>query len=199
MSDKGSQIIIFTTADEKISVDVFLGEETVWLTQQQIADLFGVTRTGIVEHIGNIYGEGELVPEATCRDFRQVRMEGSREVSRSIPHYNLDMIISVGYNELQRLNLLVSQFLDFAEFQALEQTSMTMADWIAALNNQISSLNRKSLQGKGKISHNQAIEKAEKELEIYRMQEMKKLESDFDHAVKQLEKKRKRDETDEQT
>ena len=76
MGKKGGQIIIFTTADEKVSVDVFMGEETVWLTQQQIAELFSTARTGIVEHIGNIYKEGELAPEATCRDFRQVRMEG---------------------------------------------------------------------------------------------------------------------------
>lgn len=88
--------------------------------------------------------------------------------------------------ELTRLNLLVSQFLDFAEFQALEQTPMSMADWIAALDNQIIGLKRKVLHGSGKISHQQAIEKAEKEFEIYRAREMKQLESDFDRMVKLL-------------
>lgn len=88
--------------------------------------------------------------------------------------------------ELQRLNLLVSQFLDFAEFQALEQVPMTMKDWIAALDNQIVANRRKLLEGKGKISHKQAIEKAEKEFEVYRAREMQQLESDFDRAVKQL-------------
>ena len=90
--------------------------------------------------------------------------------------------------ELQRLNLLVSQFLDFAEFQALEQNPMTMQNWIDALDNQILSLKRQLLQGSGTVSHQQAIEKAEKEFEIYRAREMKQLESDFDRAIKQLEK-----------
>ena len=88
--------------------------------------------------------------------------------------------------ELQRLNLLVSQFLDFAEFQALEQIPMSMQDWINALDNQIISNKRKLLEGKGHISHKQAIEKAEKEFEFYREREMRQLESDFDRAVKML-------------
>ena len=88
--------------------------------------------------------------------------------------------------ELQRLNLLVSQFLDFAEFQALEQIPMSMQDWIDALDNQIISNKRKLLEGKGNISHKQAIKKAEKEFEIYREREMRQLESDFDKAIKML-------------
>ena len=88
--------------------------------------------------------------------------------------------------ELQRLNLLVSQFLDFAEFQALEQIPMSMKDWIEALDSQIILNKRKLLEGKGNISHKQAIQKAEKEFEIYRAKEMKQLESDFDKAVKMI-------------
>ncbi|MDR2581009.1 MAG: virulence RhuM family protein [Fibromonadaceae bacterium] len=88
--------------------------------------------------------------------------------------------------ELQRLNLLVSQFLDFAEFQALEQNPMTMQDWIVALNKQIAMLNKSKLADSGKVSHIQAVQKAEKEFEIYRAREMKQLESDFDRAVKML-------------
>lgn len=91
-------------------------------------------------------------------------------------------------SELTRLNLLVSGFLEYAEFTALEQQPMSMADWIAALDNQIIALRRKVLEGKGSISHKQAIEKAEREFEIYREREMKQLESDFDRAVKQLTK-----------
>ena len=90
--------------------------------------------------------------------------------------------------ELQRLNLLVSQFLDFAEFQALEERPMRMADWIAALDNQIIALQRKLLEGKGSISHQDAIAKAEQEFHIYRQREMAQLESDFDKMVKQLPK-----------
>jgi len=90
--------------------------------------------------------------------------------------------------ELTRLNLLVSQFLDFAEFTALEQRSMAMADWIAALDNQIIALRRKVLKGNGLISNKQAIEKAEKEFYIYREREMRQFESDFDRAVKEFVK-----------
>ena len=85
--------------------------------------------------------------------------------------------------ELQRLNLLVSGFLDFAEFQALEMNPMTMKDWIEALDNQIIAHKRKVMIGK------KAIEEAEKEFEIYRKREMDMLESDFDKEVKRLKDK----------
>lgn len=98
-------------------------------------------------------------------------------------------------SELQRLNLLVSQFLDFAEFQALEMKEMKMHDWIIALDRQISMLQRKKLVGKGHISHKQAVEKAEKEFKIYRSQEMAQLESDFDKMVKRLPQKGNKNET----
>ena len=88
--------------------------------------------------------------------------------------------------ELQRLNLLVSGFLDFAEFQALEMNPMTMKDWIEALDNQIIAHKRKVLIGKGNISHKQAVEKAEKEFAIYRKREMDLLESDFDKEIRKL-------------
>lgn len=93
--------------------------------------------------------------------------------------------------ELQRLNLLVSLFLDFAEFQALEERPMRMADWIAALDNQILALQRKLLEGKGSVSHRAAIEKAEREFMNYRRREIERLESDFDKMVKQLPKREK--------
>ena len=91
--------------------------------------------------------------------------------------------------ELQRLNLLVSGFLDFAEFQALEMNPMTMKDWIDALDGQITAHKRKVLIGKGTVSHAQAIQKAEQEFEIYRQREMEMLESDFDREIKKLKEK----------
>lgn len=121
-------------------------------------------------------------------------------MQREIDHYNLDMIIALGYRvqspiavrfrrlATQRLNLLTSQFLDYAEFQALEQNPMTMADWIAALDDQILRLRKNILEGNGTVSHQEAIEKAEREFEIYREREMRLLESDFDKAVKMLKK-----------
>ncbi|WP_270304075.1 cell filamentation protein Fic [Baileyella intestinalis] len=89
--DKG-QIIIYQTDNGKINIDVLLEDETVWLTQQQMSELFQTSRTNVVEHIKHIYEEGELEENSTCRKFRQVREEGNRTVSRMMPYYNLDMI-----------------------------------------------------------------------------------------------------------
>lgn len=89
--------------------------------------------------------------------------------------------------ELQRLNLLVSQFLDFAELQALEEHAMTMRDWIVSLDRILAGNGRELLSGNGSVSHRQAIDKAEHEFEIYRAKEMRELESDFDRMIKALE------------
>lgn len=90
-------IIIYQTEDGQTQVDVRMENDTVWLTQAQMAELFKSSRTNIVEHIQHIYDEDELDETSTCRKFRQVRQEGKRMVTREIPIYNLDMIISVGY------------------------------------------------------------------------------------------------------
>lgn len=90
-----SEIVIFE--DEAHPVEVRLEGETVWLTQKQMADLFGKDIRTVNEHIGNVYEEGELDREGTIRNFRIVRQEGKRQVQRAIEHYNLDVIISVGY------------------------------------------------------------------------------------------------------
>ncbi len=92
-----SEIIIYQKPEGNIKIDVRLEEETVWLTQEQMATLFGKGRSTVAEHIANVFEEGELEQNRTCRKFRQVRMEGNREVEREIDHYNLDVIISVGY------------------------------------------------------------------------------------------------------
>ncbi|MDR1023496.1 MAG: virulence RhuM family protein [Prevotellaceae bacterium] len=88
--------------------------------------------------------------------------------------------------ELQKLNLLTEGFLGYAELQALEQKPMAMNDWKSFLDRQLRMLNKDILADKGKISHRQAVEKAEKEFEVYRQREMRQLESDFDRAVKHL-------------
>ncbi len=92
-----SDILIYQNQDGKIKIDVRLEEETVWLTQEQMATLFGKSRSTIAEHILNVFEEGELEQNRTCRKFRQVRQEGVRKVERELEHYNLDVIISVGY------------------------------------------------------------------------------------------------------
>jgi hypothetical protein len=92
-----SEIEIYQTEDGVTKLEVRLEEDNVWLSQQQIASLYQTSRSNIVEHIKHIFEEEELYSEATCRNFRQVQIEGSREVARTIPFYNLDMIISLGY------------------------------------------------------------------------------------------------------
>jgi len=319
-----SQFILYQDDNGITNVNVRFDGKDVWLSQQQIAELFMSSRTNVIEHIANIYQEGELIEDSTCRNFRQVRLEGNRRVSRDLPHYNLDMIIAVGYRvksqvatrfrqwatqrlheyiqkgftldderlkgngnryfrellqrirdirssernlyqqvtdiyttaidynpqadvtrlffatvqnkmhyaahqhtaaeviyervdadkpmvgmtnfkgnyitrddvkiaknylsekELQVLNLLVSQYLDFAELQAIEQNLMTMQQWIEKLDNILSVGNRPLLNKTGAISHKQAIDKATKEFEEYRRKEMLQYESDFDRAIKEL-------------
>ena len=322
-----NNVMIYQDENGITKVSVRFSDEDIWVTQQQqqLAEVYDTTQQNISQHIDGIYKEGELMPEATNKKFLLVRTEGGRQVRRNIDHYNLDMIIAIGYRvqsqiatrfrrwaterlheyiqkgftmdddrlkqggsryfrelvqrirdirssernfyqqvtdiyatatdydprsdltrtffatvqnklhyavhehtaaeviydrvdnekplvgmtnfkgdyitkddvkiaknylseiELQRLNLLVSQFLDYAELQALEQIPMAMQDWIDALDNQIVANRRKLLEGKGRVTHRQALEKAEKEFEIYRTREMRQLESDFDRAVKLLQ------------
>lgn len=325
--DNKNGIIIYQDDNGMTKINVRFSDEDVWLTQQQLAEIYDTTQQNISMHISNIFGDNELDQNRTHKKYLLVRQEGSRKVQRNMDHYNLDMIIALGYRvqsqvatrfrrwaterlheyiqkgftmdderlkqggnryfrellqrirdirasernfyqqvtdiyatsidydprdsmtrdffatvqnklhyavhehtaaeviynrvdngkpmvgmtnfkgnyitrddvkiaknyltegELQRLNLLVSQFLDFAEFQALEMKEMRMTDWIEALDNQIIMLQRKLLEGKGQVSHKQAMEKAEKEFNIYRMREMAQLESDFDKMMKELPSK----------
>lgn len=325
--DNKNGIIIYQDDNGMTKINVRFADEDVWLTQQQLAEIYDTTQENISMHISNIFGDNELDQNRTHKKYLLVRQEGGRKVQRNMDHYNLDMIIALGYRvqsqvatrfrrwaterlheyiqkgftmdderlkqggnryfrellqrirdirasernfyqqvtdvyatsidydprdsmtrdffatvqnklhyavhehtaaeviynrvdngkpmvgmtnfkgnyitrddvkiaknyltegELQRLNLLVSQFLDFAEFQALEMKEMRMSDWIEALDNQIIMLQRKLLEGKGQVSHKQAMEKAEKEFNIYRMREMAQLESDFDKMMKELPSK----------
>lgn len=94
---KESEIILYTTPNGEVKIDIRFESETFWLSQQKIADLFGVDRSVVTKHLGNIYSEGELDKTATCAKFAQVRNEGNRQVTRHIEFYNLDAIIAVGY------------------------------------------------------------------------------------------------------
>lgn len=97
MTDANGQIVIYQAADGSIATEVRLEGETVWLSQKQMAELFDKDVRTINEHVINAFEEGELAREATIRKFRIVRQEGQRQVEREIEHYNLDVIISVGY------------------------------------------------------------------------------------------------------
>ena len=98
------EIILFEDQDVKLEVN--MKDETVWLSQQQMSELFKTSRTNIIEHISNIYRVGELDKISTCQDFRQVRKEGKRDVTRYIPFYNLDVIISIGYRVNSKRGIL---------------------------------------------------------------------------------------------
>ena len=96
MEENKSQIIIYQTENGETKLDVRFQDETVWLIQKLMAELFQTTPQNITIHLKNIFEEGELDEEATCKDFLQVQKEGSREVKRTQKFYNLDAIISVG-------------------------------------------------------------------------------------------------------
>jgi len=318
-----THIVIFKTEDEKISVDARLENDTIWLTQKSMAELFGCSTDNISLHLKNIFAEGELNRDSVTEKYSATASDGK---NYNTQFYNLDAIISVGYRvnsrratqfriwatnilkeyitkgftldderlkgngsryfkeliqrvrdirssernlyqqvtdiyatsidydpkaeitrqffatvqnkmhyaahkhtaaeviyervdnekpyvgmtnfkgnyptkddvktaknylsekELQVLNLLVAQFLDFAELQALEEHAMTMQKWIEELDRPLLGNKRELLTDKGRVSLKQAIEKAEKEFDIYRQREMRELESDFDKAVKKITK-----------
>ncbi|MFT4258212.1 RhuM family protein [Microbacterium sp.] len=95
--EPSGEVILYQRDDGAPALEVRLDAETVWLSQQQIAELFGTTRENITMHLRNVFDEGELDRQATSKDFLQVRQEGTRTVRRSVVHYDLDAVISVGY------------------------------------------------------------------------------------------------------
>jgi hypothetical protein len=94
---ENSKIIIYQTADGQTSIDVTIDQETVWLNQSQMVELFQSSKQNISLHINNIYNEGELQKETTVKEYLTVQTEGKRTVKRKVEQYSLDVIISVGY------------------------------------------------------------------------------------------------------
>ena len=319
-----SDFVLYANGDDLVRVNVQIEDDTVWLTQKQLGELFGTSRENITIHIQNIFAEEELAEDSACKKILHTAADGKKYNTN---HYNLDMIISLGYRvnskvatnfriwatkrlneyitkgyamdderlkqgggryfkellqrirdirssernfyqqvtdiyatsvdykkdtaetkqffatvqnklhyavhgmtaaemiyaradadkslmgltnfkgdymtvedaevaknylteeELMTLNLIVSQYLDYAELQALRHKTMTMADWAARLDTFIENNEAQVLEGAGKKSHAQALKKARTEYEKYRTQEMAKLESDFDREVVRLAKK----------
>lgn len=100
MSDlipSNNNFILYTAPNGNVKIEAYIQDDTIWLTQQKMADVFGVAKSTISEHLSNIYESGELEKEPTVRKFRTVQIEGEREVARNLEYYNLDAIISVGY------------------------------------------------------------------------------------------------------
>ena len=94
----GGEVLVYEAADGSVRVEVRLEQDTVWLTQRQMSDLFETTPENVVMHLKNVFTDGELDEAATAKDFLVVQTEGKRKVRRNIKHYNLDAIISVGYH-----------------------------------------------------------------------------------------------------
>lgn len=99
----GGELIVYQTDDGRVKLDVRLQDETIWLTQADLAELFHVKPQNITIHLKNIYAEGELQEDATCKEFLQVQTEGVRKVGRARKSYNLDAVISVGYRIQSRV------------------------------------------------------------------------------------------------
>ncbi len=97
VSDSNSNILLYQTEDGQTRIEVRLVNETLWLTQQQMAELFQTTPQNITLHLKSVYRSGELNESATCKKYLQVQTEAGRKIRRSLKHYNLDAIISVGY------------------------------------------------------------------------------------------------------
>ncbi len=333
MKKTKTEILIYQSKDGVIKIDARLENETIWLNQYQLAELFQTDRTSIAKHIKNIYESSELAEDATCAKIAQVQKEGNRKVTRDILYYNLDMIISVGYrvqshvathfriwatqklkeyiikgfvmdderlkqarnyyfdellarirdirssekvfyrkvcdiyatsidyepntdltkdffatvqnkfhwaihahtaaellmlradankpnmgltnfpgseikkqdvsiaknylneNELDQLNRIVNQYLEFAELQALQRKPMYMKDWVTKLKAFLTLNDRDILNHSGKTSHEAAEAFAFGEYEKYKAEERKRLDSaedDLDNAMKKLEAKRKK-------
>ena len=195
----------------KPSVVARFEDNDVWLTQKQLADLFNTTKQNVNQHTKSIYDSGELDKNRTVKKYLTVQNKLHyavhehtaaeviyERVDNKKPNVGMmtfrgsyvtrdDVRIAKNYlteNELSRLNLLVSQFLDFAEYKALAEEPMSMSDWIKALDDQLKRLRVGILVGNGKVSHKTAMQKAEQEFEIYRQREMRQLKSDFDEAIK---------------
>ena len=322
------ELLLYQDENGSTQIEVRLENENVWLTQAQLVTLYQSSKANVSEHIKHIFEEGELEEKATVRKFRTVQKEGSREVTREVVHYNLDLIISLGYRiksyiatkfriwatqrlkeyiikgfviddnrlkqnaggnywyellnrirdirssekvlyrqvldlyatsvdydprtpesitffkivqnklhyaahghtaaeviyeradsdkpfmgltvftgdhpslkevviaknylteeELKVLNNLVSGYFDFAEIQAMKRKPMYMADYIKQLDNILSATGEKVLQNAGRVSHQEAIEKATTEFKKYQVKTLSAVEEDYLRTLKSLEKK----------
>ena len=121
MEIQKGEIILYQREDGSAQLNVRVEGDTVWLTQQLMAELFNTSKQNISLHIQNIYEEGELSPEATVKKFLTVQKEGIRDVRRQLDYYNLDMIISVGYRNLWSQNSFSYWRIILREFKSIRE------------------------------------------------------------------------------
>ena len=183
LSGKG-QFLVYASEDGQMKIDVRLENETVWLTQQQMADLFQTSKQNVGQHLKHIFEEGELAQNSVVKDFFTTAADGK--------NYKQDVVIAKNYltePELAALNNLVEQYLLFAEGQAMRRVPMHMRDWIAKLNAFLTVNDRDILEDAGKISHEMAQGLAEAEYDKFSLRRVAASDaavSEFDKAVKKL-------------
>ena len=175
--NKENNIILYQDDNEITRVSVRFADEDLWLTQNQLAEIYCTTQQNISQHVDNIYNDGELTIEATNKKFLLVRQEGNRQVKRNIDHYNLDMIIAL---------------LDFAERQAEKEQPMTMNDWANYLDRILTSTGEQLLLDGGRVSHQEAMDHATTEYRKYKQRTLSDVEQDYLNAIKAISDKSKK-------
>lgn len=201
-TDEYGEILIYQTDGGQTNIEVKIEDDTVWLTQQQLTELYQCSKSNISEHIKHIFEEGELDKDSVVRKFRTTADDGK---TYNVTYYNLDMIISLGYriksgiaknyldeSELKVLNNLVSGYFDLAEINAIEHKPMYMDDYVKQLDSVLSSGNRKLLTGSGSVSHKQALEKAKSEYRKYQEITLTPVEKAYLESIKEVSKEVKR-------
>ena len=152
------EFLLYQTDDGRTRVQVRIKDETVWLSLNQLAELFGRDKSSISKHITNVFEEGELLPDRTIAKFATVQDEGTRSVAREIEHYNLDVIISVGYRVKSHRG---KQFRIWASERLREYIvkgfAMYMNDWLSKLDDFLKVSEREILTHAGKMSHEAAV------------------------------------------
>jgi hypothetical protein len=162
-SPPSSDLILYQTEDGRTRIQCRFENETVWLTQKLMAELFQKDVRTINEHIQNVFEEGELSPESVIRKFRITAADGKTYETQ---HYNLEVIISVGYlreGEIEELNRLVVMFLDFAEDQARRRKQIFLQNWLTRLHDFLNLNERAILPDSGKVNREEAHRQAEEE------------------------------------
>ena len=192
-----SNIIIYTTQDGLTKIETTFDEDTVWLSIDQMAELFQRDKSTISRHIKNIFSEGELEREAVVANFATTAADAEKEFMGLTTFVGnqptlKEVVVAKNYlseKELRAMGQLVSGYLDFAERQAEREQVMTMKDWAKHLDRILTMSGEQLLQGNGSISHKQAVNKATDEYKKYKARTISDVEKDYLNSIKMLEQK----------
>ena len=195
--EQKSNIIIYTTEDGLTKIETTFDEDTVWLSIDQMAELFQRDKSTISRHIKNIFSEGELVRESVVANFATTAADAKKEFMGLTTFVGnqptlKEAVVAKNYlseKELRAMGQLVSGYLDFAERQAEREQVMTMKDWAAHLDRILTMSGEELLQGNGNISHKQAVDKATDEYKKYKARTISDAEEDYLNSIKILEQK----------